>query len=206
MKHASSRELFAYWDALRGTRTAPDRAEIEPGEIRKVLGDTFILAFDPDAGHPVRLAGTRVCALFGRELKGAAFAELWDAASRPAIRDLIDVAADEGVGLVAGASGRTPEGYPHDLELLLLPLRQRGDRHARLIGTLAPVTVPFWLGASRLASLTLGTTRHVGAMVETVAAPRLVDLPSIVPARRGFVVYEGGRDRGPNNPAERTGH
>ena len=80
MKHAASRELYAYWEERRGTRPAPERAEIEPGAIRGVLSDAFILALDGSAGHPVRLAGTRVCALFGRELKGESFLDLWGAA------------------------------------------------------------------------------------------------------------------------------
>ena len=34
MKHAASRELYAYWEEQRGRRAAPERAEIEPGAIR----------------------------------------------------------------------------------------------------------------------------------------------------------------------------
>lgn len=85
MKHAGSRELYAYWDEKRGKRAAPERAEIEPGAIRNVLSDAFILALDGGAGHPFRLAGTRVCALFGRELKSEPFIGLWAAASQRTI-------------------------------------------------------------------------------------------------------------------------
>ena len=70
MKHAASRELYAYWQEKRGARPAPERTDIEPGAIRAVLADAFILALDRGAGHPIRLAGTRMCALFGREIKG----------------------------------------------------------------------------------------------------------------------------------------
>ena len=63
--------------------------------------------------------------------------------------------ADDAVGLTAGARGRTQEGYTVDLELLLLPLRHRGRTHARQIGVLAPLTVPFWLGSSPGLDLTL---------------------------------------------------
>ena len=52
MKHAASRELYAYWEEKRGTRPAPERAEIEPGAIRGILSDAFILALDRSAGHP----------------------------------------------------------------------------------------------------------------------------------------------------------
>jgi len=61
MKHAASRELYAYWEERRGQRPAPERADIEPGAIRAALSDTFILELDAGDGHSFRLAGTRVC-------------------------------------------------------------------------------------------------------------------------------------------------
>ncbi|MEJ1934798.1 PAS domain-containing protein, partial [Nostoc sp. NIES-2111] len=70
MKHPASRTLFSYWDTLRGERTAPERSELDPGAIRNILADTFILEVDAGQTFPFRLAGTRVCALYGRDLKG----------------------------------------------------------------------------------------------------------------------------------------
>ncbi len=43
MKHPASRALHAYWERLRGERAAPERAEIEPGQIRHLLADSLIL-------------------------------------------------------------------------------------------------------------------------------------------------------------------
>ena len=193
MKQASSRELFGYWMARRGTRAAPERGEIEPSAIRRALGDVFILGFDRLNGHPFRLAGTRVCALLGRELKSEPFLHLFDDASRPAIADLIDVVADEASGVVAAVRGRTPEEWSQDLELVLLPLAHRGDTHARMIGTLAPLSAPFWLGASRLETMTLGNIRHLDPATEAPAAARLVAAQP-GPARRAVLtVLDGGR-------------
>jgi hypothetical protein len=193
MKQASSRELFGYWVARRGTRPAPERGEIEPSAIRKALGDVFILEFDRLAGHPFRLAGTRVCALFGRELKNEGFVGLWDDASRAALADLVDGIADEATGLVASAKGRTAEGWAQDVELVLLPLAHRGDTHQRMIGALAPLSAPFWLGTAGLGALTLGTVRHLDAAREAPVAARLV-AGNVTAARRAtFTVVEGGR-------------
>src|SRR5918997_383905 len=72
MKHPTSRMLFSYWDALRGDRAAPERGDVEPGDIRHILADTFILEIGEDRRATFRLGGTRVCALFARELKGQA--------------------------------------------------------------------------------------------------------------------------------------
>jgi hypothetical protein len=194
MKHSSSRELFAYWTARRGTRPAPERREIEPAAIRRALGDVFILAFDRPAGHPFRLAGTRVCALFGRELRDQSFLDLWDADSRVALADLMSTVGEETLGAVASVSARTAEGWTEGLELLVLPLRQRGEAQARVIGVLAPFSVPGWLGATHFRSLTLGTVRHLDPALEAPSAARLVPGAEVLTGQHGiFVVHEGGR-------------
>jgi hypothetical protein len=188
MKHAASRELYAYWEQRRAGRPAPERADIEPGAIRQALSDTFILELaDATHDHSFRLAGTRVCALFGRELKGEAFINLWTIGSRQAISDLLTISADESVGTVAGVSAENVLGEPIDLELLLLPLGTRRPSLARTIGILAPLAPPPWLGATALGALTLGSRRHVGATAKT----RL--LPRFMAPRRGLVVHQGGR-------------
>jgi len=191
MKHTSSRELFAYWDRRRGRRAAPERGEIEPGPIRHVLGDTFILAVDERAGHPFRLAGTRVCALFCRELKSESFVALWEPAGHAAVRERLVGVADEAIGMVASASGRTADGGTLELELMLLPLRHRGGAHGRMLGALAPLTVPYWVGAMPLQGLTLGTFRHLGPAIES--APRFASAAGRGRMRHGLLVYDGGR-------------
>ena len=191
MKQASSRELFGYWTARRGTRPAPERGEIEPSAIRRALGDVFILQFDRRAGHPFRLAGTRVCALFGRELKNEPFLDLWDEDTRAPLAQLLTVVADETTGVVAAATGRTAQGWSQDLELMLLPLAHRGNTHARMIGALGPLAAPFWLGAAHLGALTLGSVRHLDPKLEAPSAARLVAGGQ---GRRAiFTVHEGGR-------------
>jgi hypothetical protein len=189
MKHLASRELYAYWEERRGTRGAPERAEIEPRAIRGVLSDAFILALDRAAGHPLRLAGTRICALFGRELKGESFTALWASPSRSVVSSLLAILADECVGTVAGVTAQNGAGEEVNLELLLLPLGARRQSLARAIGILAPLEVPEWLGQSPVGELTLGGRRHIGAGIENRLLPRF--LPRA--GRRRLTVYEGGR-------------
>ena len=194
MKHSSTRELFDYWNMRRGTRSAPERGEIEPGAIRRILADTFMLTFDPRAGHPFRIAGTRVCAAFDRELKGVAFTEIWSSASRDPIRDVLATVASELVGVVAGASGRSCAGGALELEFLVLPLAHRGGASTRLLGALVPTEVPYWLGAETLGHLTLGTTRYLGPLTGPYSAPPIAPaVPSNARVRHGLVVYDGGQ-------------
>jgi hypothetical protein len=191
MKHPSSRELFQYWTTLRGWRRAPERDEIDPGALRKVLGDSFVLTFDDREGHPIRLAGTRLCGLFCRELKGTPFVRLWDEESRPLLRSLVAGVADEAAGIVVGASGLTAGEPPLPLEMVLLPLAHRASLHARLLGVLAPLQTPYWLGIERVTAMRIGTFRNLVPR----AAPSLVPAPDPERRRARLVVLEGGRGR-----------
>jgi hypothetical protein len=185
--------LFDYWNARRGTRSAPERNEIEPGAIRRTLGDTFMLTFDPRGGHPFRIAGTRVCAAFGRELKGTAFTEIWAPASQDPIRDVLVTVATESIGVVAGALGRNGAGAALELEFLVLPLAHRGGASTRILGALVPAEVPYWLGTETLGPLTLGMIRYLGPQTGPYSVPRRAPAaPSNARIRHGLVVYDGG--------------
>src|SRR5690606_4872802 len=98
MKHKSSQAVFAYWNEQRGQSPAPKRSDIDPAAIRHALGDSIILSADFVDRLRFRLAGTRVCALFERELKGEAFVGLWSEASRPSIVELLAVLTNEAIG------------------------------------------------------------------------------------------------------------
>lgn len=192
MKHPSNRELFEYWNERRGTRPAPERADIEPGAIRHVLGDTFVIEVNRNDNHLFRLAGTRLCALFGRELKAESFTRLWQRSGQNAIRELIAVVMDEKVGVVASVTGATSDDLlaPVQLEMLMLPLVSQSQAEARVLGALAPLAAPYWLGAKAIGPLTLGMFRHIGAETDT-APPRFKAAAGRI--RHGLTVYDGGR-------------
>ncbi|HYI30697.1 MAG TPA: PAS domain-containing protein [Bradyrhizobium sp.] len=192
MKHPSNRELFEYWNQRRGDRLAPERGEIEPGAIRQVLGDTFVIEVNALDNHVFRLAGTRLCALFGRELKTESFNKLWQRSGQTAIRELLSVVMEEKVGIVATVTGATSDDTlaPVQLEMLLLPLAYQSRGEARLMGALAPMAAPYWLGAKAVGPLTLGMFRHIGAAADA-AVPRFRAAAGRL--RHGLTVYDGGR-------------
>ena len=143
MKHPSNRAFFAYWDDKRGNARAPDRSEIDPHALRELLGDIFMLAYDPSAGYPFRVAGTRVCALLGRDVKNNSFPELFEPESRREIEEIISAVAEETLPAIAGLTATTEGGEQAHLELLLLPFNARAHTPISLTGLLAPFRMPF---------------------------------------------------------------
>ena len=192
MKHPSTRAVFDYWNEKRGIRAAPERGDIDPAAIRHALGDTFMLAADFVDQLRFRLAGTRVCALFCREIKGEEFHALWSETSRKQVDDLLTVLSDEVVGAVAGATGHAVDGATVDLEFLVLPLAHVGHARVRALGVLTPLVAPYWLGEKPIAKLELGAVRHIGAETEATTAPDFPRAVEAVRLRHGFVVYSGG--------------
>ena len=198
MKHSSTRELYAYWNTQRSDKPAPHRADIDPAAIRHSLSDVFILAADFVEEQRFRLAGTRVCALFARELKGESFASLWTEKSKDHLRALLENVTEDNAAIVAGVVGRNDDGNPLDLELLLLPLMHQGHARVRAIGVLAATELPFWLGARPVKDLVLGTVRHLGGELDS--KPRRFAAHLGGQLRRGFMVYQGGIAPPPVNP------
>jgi hypothetical protein len=184
MKHPSSREFFAYWDAKRGDARAPDRSEIEPGAVRELLGDIFVLSYDNDAGYPFRVAGTRVSALLGRDLKDTSFSALFAPDSRREIEDIISYVSEEMLAAIAGITATAENGTSAHLELLLLPFNNRAHAPISLTGLLAPFETD--LGTIRDFKVT--SWRYLHRPQKFV--PRALRKLAIA---RGFMVYEGLR-------------
>ncbi len=167
MKHPASRDLYAYWNGLRGERSAPRRSEIDPAAIRTVLADTFMLDVDEEGRYPFRLAGTRVNALLGAEQKDRSFLDIWQPAERLNIAAVLLTVTDGGCAVVAGGAtaprgrdGRAPQGRDEcAVELLLLPLRHHGKTHSRVLGSIKAATPPAWLGHLPAGPLTLRSLR-----------------------------------------------
>lgn len=193
MKHHASRELYAYWNARRGVRLAPNRSEIDPGAIRGVLGDSFMVTRDAAVDTVFRLAGTRICEMFGRELKGASFLSLWDTRSHDDLRALLEQAAVEDLGFVAGLTAQVDDGIPVVFEILLLPLYRAGTSEPRSIGVLTPLPSASHVYLQRISELKLESWRHVGPLVDDSIVPRYVNLPPEGHIRNGMVVISGGR-------------
>lgn len=147
MKHAVTRTLYDYWSRLRGERTAPSRVEIDPGDIRQILGDTFILEAEDRHTYSFRLAGTRLCAAYCRELKGRNLLDMWVGKDREAVACLLAAIVEDGAAAVLGLDACNERGQSTPVEIMMLPLKHEGGpEHTRILGCYAPLKAPYWFG------------------------------------------------------------
>ena len=189
MKHPSTRELYEYWDKQRAGAPAPDRNALEPGPIRHLIGDTFVIGCDTPSRLPLRVAGTRICALVGRDLKGQDFLGLFTRASRRQIEDFVSIATEESLATVAGVTAVTDKLSPVYLELLLLPFAASVLAPQSVTGSLVPLSIAAELEHSSLHDLSLTTWRHAGHQPQSLRQRAVRRLA----LAKGFMAYEGFR-------------
>ncbi|PWJ79480.1 hypothetical protein C7441_11590 [Pseudaminobacter salicylatoxidans] len=187
MKQDGSIDLFHYWNRLRDGRPAPKRTEIEPADIKGLLADTFILERDTRGEAIFRLAGTRLCATYGRELKGFSFPSLWrDKDQRLIARLAYDVFHSKSVVVVA-FGGRSLTGRTTAFELLLLPL-EGGLENPRALGIVTSCYKPFWLGADPIVEALIESVRVIDPDREPMFLKNrpAVTVPPLAPSDSAF--------------------
>lgn len=209
MKHGASRELYEYWDRVRGAEPAPQRSAIEPSDLRRILPDTFILEVADREQYLVRLAGTRVCAIYCREIKGTNLLDLWQVEDRSAMATLAAAVSEDGAAAVVTINARTARNQEVACELMLLPLRHGGAAFDRMLGSLAALERPQWLGAEPVVRQTITSLRLIWPRETPQFLRRKTDLPGIAPSpppapipfpagvsrRRGHLfVVDGGKE------------
>ncbi|UVK53111.1 PAS domain-containing protein [Mesorhizobium sp. AR02] len=209
MNQNGSITLFHYWNRLRDGRPAPKRSEVEPADIKSLLADTFILEKDT-RGHPVfRLAGTRLCACYGRELKGFSFPSLWREKDQRLVSRLIHGVFDQKSVVLITFEGFSRNGRSNKFELLALPL-DGGIENPRCLGVISAAEKPFWLGADPITDAMIDSIRVIDPEKELLNNRPAIDVPSLVPAEleapdtisalgrarriRHLVVFDGGRE------------
>ncbi|AZO58055.1 MAG: PAS domain-containing protein [Mesorhizobium sp.] len=211
MNQNGSIALFQYWNRLRDGRPAPKRSEVEPADIKTLLADTFILERDTRAEAVFRLAGTRLCAYYGRELKGFSFPSLWREKDQRLMSRLIHGVFDQKSVLLLTYEGFSRNGRSSKFELLALPL-DGGVESPRCLGIVSAADRPFWLGADPLADALIDAIRVIDPDKDPMFLKNrpAIDVPSLVPTEfdapetisalgrvrriRHLVVFDGGRN------------
>lgn len=204
MKHASSRELFGYWDRIRGGEPAPARNDIEPSDIRRILADTFILEVVNRESYIVRLAGTRICSIYGREVKGTDFLDLWSGEDRQAVATLATAVSVDAAGALISAALFNARDQSAAGEFLLLPLRHGdGASYDRILGSCATLERPYWLSGAAVVRQEVTGLRLVWPddrphflrrTMDREQASSVIPFPGDRRRRPQLTLLEGGKD------------
>jgi hypothetical protein len=204
MKQRTVQSLYSYWNDLRAGRIAPPRLEIEPARIAALLPETFMLERVGSAAFNFRLAGTRLCEIFGTELRGADMLAGWSPSDRAAIAADLETTCEAGAVTLLTVEASADPVHRVQLEVIMLPLMHSTNKIERIIGAMSPLTAPHWLGYERLGAKRLidhdlvwpdgqpqvlldGTGRQ--PLVQPLAGPER----TVRSERRLFRVFEGGR-------------
>jgi hypothetical protein len=185
MRHKETIGLYDYWNEIRGKREAPLRAEISPAALGGLLPSVMLLEKREDDGEfAFRLAGTRVCSLRCREIKGQPFANLFREVDRPALLKVLHAVERHKVLVVLDAFAEKGDGTGVPVEIALFPL---ADEATRILGIASPKKTPYWFGAEP-AKLELRGIRYIDSQKDL---PFLHNRPS-VPVRHGEIASEPG--------------
>lgn len=211
MKQDGSIVLFHYWNRLRRGRPAPKRTEVEPADIKTLLADTFILERDTRSEAVFRLAGTRLCGVYGRELKGFSFPSLWREKDQRLVSRLVHGVFESNHVVVVAFDGVSRNKRSNPFEMIILPL-DGGVDNPRCLGAVSAVQKPFWLGADPIVEAHIESVRVVDPDREPVFPKNrpAIDVPALSPSElpaardydrsvgprriRHLLVHDGGRE------------
>jgi len=160
MRLKTTIDLFEYWTRIRGKDVAPLRSQVEPTHLRQILSSVFLLETGDSGRIAFRLAGTRICDLFGRDLRGVPFSELW-AHGKDDIEQMATGLMSNAMPELLNATGFTAAGHCASFEIVLLPLRSDECQCDKLLGAIAPAVASSWLEVVPLQFLALDRIRSL---------------------------------------------
>jgi len=204
MKQRTLFTLYSYWNEVRAGRLAPRRLEIEPSRIASILAETFMLERVDHATYPYRLAGTRLCELLGKELRGTNFLAGWNDQDRRLLERVLASVCEQGAVVTLTTDSGTDANHRVELETILLPLLHAGSKVGRIIGATSPSSTPPWLHGDVTLSHRLlhhevvwpdgrphSIIERLGKPAPFLAEPANTRVANAM--RRQFRVLEGGR-------------
>ncbi|HRD28322.1 MAG TPA: PAS domain-containing protein [Caulobacter sp.] len=136
-------ELFAYWASLRQAGRLPGRADIRPEDFKRLLPTVSLIDIveGPRRDYRLRLAGTGLYSVYGREITGRSLGDVYGAKAADYWRAELDKVV-EGRRPGVGCHSLAWRGAGHmSLLWLRLPLASDGRNVDMILGYDAVVGV-----------------------------------------------------------------
>ncbi|EJT05342.1 PAS domain-containing protein [Rhizobium sp. CCGE 510] len=180
MRVQTTIEIFDYWNRIRGAADAPLKSQVEPSAVPHLLQSLFILETREEGDIGFRLAGTRICDLFGRDLRGARFSSLWANGQHADIERTAMGVMDHTMPALFNATGYSTVGHQASFEIIMMPLRSPGGACDRLLGAIAPTAAASWLEIVPLEFLALDRSRLLPGKFGNAEAAELRPINEVV--------------------------
>ncbi len=130
-------ELFAYWASLKEGARLPGRRHLDPGGIKRLLPTVSLIDvchMDGPADYRMRLAGTGLYGVYGREITGKKLSEIYNTAAADYWRVELGKVVKERRPAV-GVHNLSWRGASHlSILWLRLPLAADGERVDMILG------------------------------------------------------------------------
>lgn len=160
--HPGCRDLFRYWERLRGERSAPSRAQIDLRAMAAILPWVGVLERDRvRRSYRWRVAGTGITSLWGRSLAGRELTVGWTDFDRRTIVWALDAVTVRLQPFVARLNVVGPDSGPVGIELLALPVEAREAGAIQVLCALLPFREPASIGRSAFAGVELSSLRAI---------------------------------------------
>jgi hypothetical protein len=126
IEHHDLRTLYDYWNARRGGRRWPARADINPIDLKFALGNMSLIDVSREPLRlTFRLVGTLFAQRLGADMTGKTFDDIPDPAYRDELKAAYKIIAETGEPSVAQGE-RVFDDKPRRFETLRLPLSDNG--------------------------------------------------------------------------------
>ena len=114
-------QVEAYWEALRGTRLMPNRAEIDPRGIENALEYSFIVERIAPGIARLRIAGSHLSDLMGMEVRGMPLTAFIAPGSRRRVSDTLEEVFETPATCTLTLRSEENPGMPAPVHLQRLP-------------------------------------------------------------------------------------
>ncbi|AXI46566.1 PAS domain-containing protein [Sulfitobacter sp. SK012] len=134
---AALAQVEAYWEALRGTRLMPRRAEIDPRGIEQVLEYAFIVERIAPGIARLRVAGSHLSDIMGMEVRGMPLTSFFAPSARRRVSDMLEEVFETPAQSTLKLTSELEHGRPPlEARMLLLPLKSDLGDVSRILGCL----------------------------------------------------------------------
>lgn len=137
MQHNALAQLESYWLGLRSGRVVPNRSDVDPRGIDRVLEYSFILERIAPGMARFRLAGMHLNDLMGMEVRGMPITSFFVPDARRRISDALEHVFEEPAIARFNLTAERGVGKPeNEAALLILPLKSDLGDISRALGCL----------------------------------------------------------------------